>query len=221
MHKIFPRYAKEHWHYEAEQYAREHWPHGAEHYNRECWPYNADTKLITKYANWLRQFPWTFFCTFTFPGKVSDARAINAFKEFIDRLEESIRCDVAYVRGDEKRFSGCGKPACGRHFHALMTCAASPSPWFVEWVWTSTVGNANNHAGALVVPYDSAKNGAAYVLKFINQADGDWDLRKLYLFHPDASSLQDTNCRMRRVLRRHRARVEHFQHQTPTGLSPA
>jgi hypothetical protein len=38
--------------------------------------------------------------------------------------------------------------------------------------------------GALVLPYDPNLNGVSYVLKQINQPDGDWDFRKLHLFHP-------------------------------------
>ena len=101
--------------------------------------------------------------------------------QFINRLELHLKSDVGYVRGDEKRVSGCGKPACGRHYHALLTSAAPLKPAFVEWLWNYVAGNPSNDGGAKVEAYDSSKNGAGYVLKLINQPEGDWALGRLEL----------------------------------------
>ncbi len=106
----------------ARQYERARW------YERENLPYAADWKLVEGYADWLKLVEWKLFCTFTFAGKVSDAHANRGFDEFIDGLERHVKCDVGYVRGDERRFSGCGKPASGRHFHALLTYEGKVHP---------------------------------------------------------------------------------------------
>jgi hypothetical protein len=165
-------------------------------YEREHWPYAEDRARAKQYADWFRQVPWRFFCTFTFAGKVSDAEADAIFKEFINRLERSHKSNVGYVRGDEKRPSGCGKPASGRHFHVVMACAAHISPGAIRAAWTPLAGNANHDAGALVEPYDASQNGVSYCLKFINHPDGDWASRNLHLFHPEAKSYKKrTNAR--------------------------
>ena len=56
-------------------------------YDRELLPYLADKKTVEGYADFLKQFPWQLFCTFTFAWKVSDPQAVETFDNFIDRLE--------------------------------------------------------------------------------------------------------------------------------------
>ena len=69
-------------------------------------------------------------------------------------------------------------------------------------------GNQSGGTGALVEPYDPVQNGAEYILKFLNKADGDWTFRNLNLFHPDAKSLESVSKRRRRCLRRHKTRQQ-------------
>jgi hypothetical protein len=186
-------------------------------YDRERLPYAVDRKTAEEYAIWLRQVPWKLFCTLTFAWKVSDPQADKTFTEFINRLERTLGCDVGYVRGDEKRFSGCGKPACGRHFHVLMTSAAPISPSTVACLWQGMAGNRSDKAGAHIEPYDASQNGVSYVLKFINQVDGDWKFGRLDLFHPEVRRLRTPTKRLRRHLRRHEARELHFSQFNPMG----
>jgi hypothetical protein len=177
-------------------------------YEREHLPYAADRKKIEEYAGWIKQVDWKLFGTFTFAWKASDPQAANTFAEFVNRLERTLKADVGFVRGDEKRPSGCGKPASGRHYHALLTSAAPMEPAAVEWLWMSMAGKRSDDAGAKVEPYDPARNGAEYLMKFINKVDGDWAFRKLQLFHPEARGLQTVDKRLRRHLRRHKARQQ-------------
>jgi hypothetical protein len=187
-------------------------------YDREHLPYAPDRRTVEKYAAWLRLIPWKFFCTFTFARKVSDPEAIWIFKEFISQLECKLKCDISYGAGAEKRFSGCGKPACGRHFHAVMTCAASPDPWLIECLWESLAGyppHQRMHAaqyqykdvGAKVETYDPNRNAVSYVLKLINKFEGDWHFRKLHLVHPHLQA-ENLKKRSRRNLRRHEERIQ-------------
>ena len=178
-------------------------------YERERWAYEVDRRTANEYATWLKVVPWKLFATFTFAWKVSDPQATKVFDEFIDRLERHIHCDVTYVRGDEKTLSGCGKPASGRHFHVLMTCAAPINPSLVEALWLSMAGTRSDGAGAQVNVYDARLNGASYVMKFINRVDGDWAFRKLHLAYPCAN-VGTLNRRRRRQLRRHEARNQSF-----------
>jgi hypothetical protein len=179
--------------------------HKVRWYDRDCSPYPADRKVAEDYANWLKLVPWKLFGTFTFAWKVSDPQADKTFAEFINRLERVLRFDIGYVRGDEKRLSGCGKPACGRHFHVLLTSVVDVDPATIENLWMSMAGNRDDGAGAQVHAYDANKNGVSYALKLINQVDGEWDFGKLHLFPPFLSTGKVTK-RMRRHLRRQNAR---------------
>jgi hypothetical protein len=176
-------------------------------YERERRPYAADRKTAEEYAHWLKEVPWKLFCTFTFAWKVSDAQADKTFAEFINRLERLLKFNVGYVRAGEKRLSGCGKPACARHFHALLTSVAPAlGPGIVAQLWMSMAGNRDDGAGAQVKHFDASQNGVSYVFKMINQ-DGDWSCRKLHLFPPVLNE-EKVTLRMRRHLRRQNARLQ-------------
>jgi hypothetical protein len=190
-------------------------PHLARWYERERWPYAADRQIVEEYATWVRTIPWKLFCTFTFASRVSDQQAEKVFAGYINQLEKFYRSDIVYVRGDEKRLSGCGKPASGRHFHALLASAAPLHPFSVESIWTEMAGKRADGANALAKPYDSTRNGASYILKMMNHPDGGWTLRKFHLFHPEAVLL---NKRSRRYLRRHSDRVISFEAGNRTWL---
>ena len=185
-------------------------------YDREHWPYAADRRITEELANWFKQVRWRLFCTFTFPGVVSDQQAIKAFDEFINQLEHYLQCDVGYLRGDEKRHSGCGKPGCPRHFHALLTCVRPVASELVEFLWSSKVGRRSDGDSAQVKPYDPNLNGVSYVLKYNNQPNGDWAFRNIHLFLPLMAGEEITK-RMRRHLLRHPALVQFRQGQVSGG----
>jgi len=184
-------------------------------YEQQRWPYQADRRTVTEYADWLKLIRWKLFCTFTFAWRVSDPQADKTFAEFVNRLERFLKSDVGYVRGDEKRLSGCGKPASARHYHVLLTSAAPMSPAVVEWLWKEMAGNRSDDGSAQVELFDANQHGISYILKFVNQIEGDWAFRKLHLFHPWSRSMQTPNKRWRRHLRRHKAREERFQNEKP------
>lgn len=182
----------------------------AKWYERQYWPYAADRNTVSDYAAWLKPVKWQLFCTFSF-GKpfakpVADEMANSLFAEFINRLEAMVKADLIYVRGDEKRFSGCGKPACGRHFHTVMASAAPLQPAVVEWLWKEAAGSWDD--GADIQPYNPNLNGVAYVLKMMDKPYGDWTARKLHLVMPMSTEMLSR--RERRNLRRHQARANLF-----------
>jgi hypothetical protein len=158
------------------------------------------------YAQWLGAVPWQLYCTFTFAWPVSDPRAAQVFKAFMNRLERSFRCPIAYLRGDEKRFSGCGKPAAPRHFHALLAAAVRLDAPFIENAWMRMAGFRTNGAGAKVCAYNPNGNAIAYCLKFIFQPNGDWDFKNLDFYLCPVSAM-NTNRRQRRRLLRHVQRI--------------
>jgi hypothetical protein len=134
------------------------------------------------YVGWFQKVPWQLFCTFTFAWSVSDPQANAIFEEFINRLEGRLRCPIVYLRGDEKRFSGCGKPEAPRHFHVLMAADFPLNPKPIADAWMDMAGRRENGAGADCRIYDPHLGGLPYTLKFINQLGGDWDFGNLDLF---------------------------------------
>ena len=132
----------------------------------------ADWDKLDKLTDWLKAVPWKFFCTFTFAWRVSDQQAEHVFAAFSNRLERHLRCEVCLIRGDEKRFSGCAKPASGRVFHVLLACIAPVNASFIQSLWKTMAGNRSDDAGALVEQYNSGEDGARYVLKCIIQRTG-------------------------------------------------
>jgi hypothetical protein len=161
---------------------------------------------LAVYAAWLRPVPWQLFATLTFAWPVSDPQAVKVFGEFVNRLERSLRGPIALVRGDEKRFSGCGMPGAPRHFHAVLTAHRKLDRHFVAALWMNMAGRRENGAGADVRVYDPNLEGLAYVLKFVNEPLGDWDLRNLDLFLPP-SCPEEMNHRQRRRHSRHEKRI--------------
>ena len=174
---------------------------------------------LVAYGEWLKQIPWQLFCTFTFAWPVSDMQAVKVFHEFINRLERGIRGPVAYVRGDEKRFSGCGMPGAPRHFHALLAAHRKLDRNMVAGLWMNMAGRRKNGAGADVRIYDPTLDGLAYVLKFIDQPGNDWDLQNLDLFLTAPDKLNTS--RQRRRLVRHAMQTQESIYRTATGTQGA
>src|SRR5438045_9782229 len=134
---------------------------------------------LKDYVACLQHVPWQLFCTFTFAWSVSDAQAMGVFNAFVNRLECSLRCPITYLRGDEKRFSGCGKPGSPRHFHAVLAAPYALDRKFVSDTWMSMAGRGANGAGTDARIYDPSLPGLAYILKFKDDADGNWEFRNL------------------------------------------
>jgi hypothetical protein len=168
---------------------------------------NVGAAGLARYVAWLRQIPWQLFATFTFAWPVSDSQARKVFSEFATRLEMSVRGPIVFLRGDEKRFSGCGMPGAPRHFHALLAAHRKLNQRVVADLWIGMAGRRKNGAGANVRIYDPNLGGLAYTLKFINQPDGDWSFRNLDLFLSSPVP-HELNCRQRRRLVRHAMRLQ-------------
>ena len=78
----------------------------------------------------------------------------------MNRLEKYIRGPVVYVRGDEKRFSGCGMPGAPRHFHVLLAAHQALDLEFVRELWMSLAGRRTKGAGADARPLRSIAAGS-------------------------------------------------------------
>jgi hypothetical protein len=185
-------------------------------YDRPYRPYRQDKQMVAAYAEFFQSVGWQLFATFTFGSQQSDERADWLFKQFINLLERMIHANIIFIRGDEKRFSGTGKPACSRHFHVLLTSAAPLDPFFVECLWKDIAGHRDD--GADVRLYDPGLKGAQYVFKMMNQPYGEWTARNLHLVF--ATDQQKAGRRARRNLRRHEHRVELMANTKPVTCTP-
>jgi hypothetical protein len=176
---------------------------------KQVWTHEkvVSVKGLAAYVAWLQPVPWQLFGTFTFAWQVSDQQAVRTFGEFVNRMEKTLRGPITILRGDEKRFSGCGMPGAPRHFHALMATNRRLDRHFVADLWMSMAGRRENGAGADVRIYDPSLGGLAYTLKFIDQPLGDWDFRNLDLFLRPIGR-EYMNSRQRRRGARHAKRIE-------------
>lgn len=178
----------------------------------EVMPVQRDIESVQHYAEWLAPVPWQVYATYTFAWRVSDAQADRDFNAFIDYLEFELGAPIAFVRGDEKRFSGCGMPASPRHFHALMAGTAKLDPLRLVNRWRAFGGSGRLKFNGIDYEYDSAKvtdrfaprQTLEYCLKFINETDGDWTLRNLHYFTPGVDAVGH---RAKRRAARHARRV--------------
>lgn len=178
-------------------------------YSRSNWPYLRDRSMIKEYANWLGAITWDLFGTFTFAWPVSDPQANKIWEQFVETLERHQRAPVFYVRGDEKRYSGCGKPGAPRHFHAVLGCISPLKAHYLSRQWTKFAGSGLNGAGAKVSEYDTKRGGLAYCLKLLHHSEGDWKFAHLDLAMGDCEANQ--TARRRRRTRRHKNRLNLLQ----------
>ena len=158
------------------------------------------------YVKWLHPVRWQIFGTLTFAWRVSDAQGTKVFDAFINQLETTLRAPIAYVRGDEKRFPGFGKPEVPRHYHVLMTSERQLDLELVRATWTQMAGGRSKGAAADVRVYNRHENAVAYTLKFSLDGRGDWHFKNIDLFlEPNRNGA--ITCRNRRRLSRHFRRI--------------
>ena len=171
-------------------------------YDRENLPYQKDITIVKQYAAWFGAVPWQLFCTLTFARKVSDAQADKIFRDYIERLEQILKTPICYLRGDEKRFSGCGKPGCPRHYHAVLVGCKHISANLAEQQWKELAGKRDDGPSALILPYDPSKGkGIEYIMKMNDKLGGDYTFGRFETFLPTAERMASKQ--FRRRLRRH------------------
>jgi hypothetical protein len=123
----------------------------------EVMPVQRDIESVQRYAEWLALLPWQVYGTYTFAWAVSDAQADKVFAAFINRLEFELGAPIGFVRGDEKRWSGCGMPASPRHFHVMMASTATLDPLRLVDRWRKFGGSGRLKFNGADYEYDSAK----------------------------------------------------------------
>jgi hypothetical protein len=99
-------------------------------------------KPFSAYGDFISQWPWDHYGTFTFGRQLSQSRCLQHWDEFIDSLGRNTRGRVGWVRADEQRWSGYGSPEIPLHYHVLLKYENVPAPEGVAALWKSKAGNA-------------------------------------------------------------------------------
>lgn len=132
--------------------------------------------LIASYGAFLGQWPWDHYATLTFGRHLSEYRCLTHWDEFIDSLGRLTRGRVAWIRADEKRWSGCAKPIIPLHFHSLLKYQHVPDAEAVAALWKARAGDA------MVEAYRSGGGAAWYVAKMFPCEDSAFDMGGLEHF---------------------------------------
>ena len=89
------------------------------------------------YADWFRQFEWSFYCTFTFDReKLSSSHADALMDRYLSEVERVQRTPIpALIVKEEGQMSGLGKPWVSVHFHAVLRAPSHVSRAFLKETW--------------------------------------------------------------------------------------
>jgi hypothetical protein len=140
------------------------------------------SNLVSAYGDFISQWPWDHYGTFTFGRQLSQSGSIRQWNEFIDSLGRNTRGRVGWVRADEQRWSGYGRPEIPLHYHALLKYKNVPTPEDVAALWKSRAGDAK------VEVYGSGGGAAYYIAKMFPYEDTKYDLGGLEHFARSAGS---------------------------------
>jgi hypothetical protein len=120
------------------------------------------------YVDWLRDYSWTYFCTFSFRAGFRRKAANRLFAEWINGVEAAEGARMSWVRVGEIGKNG------KIHFHVLI--AGSVRRMLRHEVhWQKMAGNL------VVKRYEADRGGLEYVLKSMETSE-DYDID--FQLHP-------------------------------------
>jgi hypothetical protein len=175
---------------------------------------NKQVQTMASYGEWIVGLaPWQLYVTLTFPFAISRSGGDSLFHSFIDSLENEYQATVAYVRCDELRYSGLGRPGTPLHFHCLLTSESRLSSPSVEHAWIRLVNRNHNEIverrdrPARAITYDPAKGASFYLVKDLHSDSFEWRLSEhLGLYGAQIPKRMASCSRGRRAWRRSQQR---------------
>lgn len=118
-------------------------------------------------GTWLMGYNWSIYGCGTYREPVGEVGAHALMKRFMERLDRKLRAPVSYFAALERRTSGCGLSDIPTHWHFLAACPRHEGmAQIAHSLWEERFGNAK------VERYDRTRNGAFYVCKLVNHANG-------------------------------------------------
>jgi hypothetical protein len=134
-------------------------------------------ELTEEMGNWLGQFPWDAFATWTFARPATTNAAMFWAKKHISWLEKAAEQRVyGFVATDKGQNGGL------IHLHALLGnvkhmqffCGRRYPP--NEWGQKCCLTHAWPCGYARVYPYDPALDAKHYVAKYVAKDSAEWDI---------------------------------------------
>ena len=149
--------------------------------------YSLDqSSLVSAYGSFFGSWPWNHYATLTFARKLSESTCLRHWSDFINSLGRLTHGRVAWVRADERRWSGCASPEIPLHYHALLKYQNVPAPEDVAALWKLTAGDAKVEA------YDCGVGAPYYLAKMFPYENARYDIGGLEHF----ARLPQSQCAM-------------------------
>ena len=148
--------------------------------------YSVDqSSLVSAYGDFFSSWPWDHYATLTFARQLSESTCLRHWDDFINSLGRLTHGHVAWVRADERRWSGLASPGIPLHFHCLLKYEHVPAPEAVAGLWKAKAGDAKVEA------YDCGGGAAWYIAKMFPYDGTKYDMGGL----EDLTSAQESGCR--------------------------
>jgi hypothetical protein len=136
----------------------------------------SQSSLVSAYGDFFGSWPWDHYATLTFGRKLSDSTCLHHWDDLIDSLGRLTHGRVAWVRADERRWSGYASPEIPLHYHALLKYQHVPAPEDVAALWKSRAGDAKVEA------YNCGGGAAYYIAKMFPYGEMRYDMGGLEHF---------------------------------------
>jgi hypothetical protein len=150
----------------------------------------ADRRFLSAVQQWLAPVPWQVFVTFEFTWNVDIETAKSKLREFLAEIGKELREPICFIGGMERKPRGQGASAPW-HLHMLMTANGKIPENRLKELWWKKVGRGQKTLlhpegeSIDIKPFDDARLGLEYCLKFANDCNGDWFFRWLEIFNPN------------------------------------
>ena len=139
--------------------------------------YSVDqSSLVSAYGSFFSSWPWDHYATLTFGRRLSESTYLRHWDDFINSLGRLTHGRVAWVRADERRWSGYASPEIPLHYHALLKYQNLPAPEAVASLWRLRAGDAKVEA------YNCGGGAAYYIAKMFPYEDTRYDIGGLEHF---------------------------------------
>jgi hypothetical protein len=130
-----------------------------------------DKKTWEAYVAYYSQFPWQWFCTFTFPRRLryGDEEARTLWNLFLTRLEAAHPDTICRLVAEESQHADGVLAPVRLHYHALFASDTPISETVICDLWRNLVGNGKE--SIKVEQYDPRRGAVGYCLKTVGSLD--------------------------------------------------